>query len=249
MRASTRGIVYRAAVLASALGICCAVPASADPQTITGSYVGHGCVEVLVIVPLPVDRAAAILPAGYRPESLDGLLAGMPGLPGPTAVTDEVTTCQRGSADGIPADGPFSTSDLGLLVQPHDSTPGLHVYSLRYLLSEQRATDMLRAAEFSAYRNADIVARADGTADGSDIHLRVIAPVPYSPVFAVSIWHQHGRTTGLLRAPLIDVQTANGIGCVTADPGSPMVALTGTIEACGIGIVLHYDTVATISRA
>ena len=247
-RALTPGLMSCVAVFLSALIICCAAPASADPYTVTGSYSGHDCTEVLVIVPLPVDRAAAMLPNGYRPESLAGLLAGRADLPGPTAVTAEVTTCRGGSVDGIPTRTPFSTSDLGLLIRPHDNAPGLHVYSLHYLLSDQRTTDMLRSAGFSADRSTAIGARADGTADASDIHLRVVAPVPYSPVSAVSIWHQDGATTGLLRAPLIDVRTGNGFGCMTAEPGSPVIPLIGSAEACGIGVLLHYDTVTTVAR-
>jgi len=69
-----------------------------------------------------------------------------------------------------------------------------------------------------------------------------------SPISAVSIWHQHGATTSLLSAPLIDVRTGNGFGCMTAEPGSLVISLTGSAEPCGIGVVLHYDTVTTVAR-
>ncbi len=245
---STAGLASRLATLLSALVICCAAPASADPPTVTGSYTGADCTEVLVILPLPTDRAAAMLPNGYLPESLTGLLTGSPDLPGPTAVTAEVTTCRSGSVDGIPTHTPFAISDLGLLIRPHDNTPGLHVYSLRYLLTDQRTTDILRSAGFSADRSTALGARPDGTADAADIHLRVTAPAPYSPISAVSIWHRNGPATALLRAPLINVRTGNGVGCVTTDPGSLLIPLIGPAEACGIGVILHYDTATTVTR-
>ncbi|WP_280454539.1 hypothetical protein [Nocardia brasiliensis] len=218
---------------------------TAQPAALVATNVGYDCVAVIALIPIMPERVASVLPSGYGPESLLGMLVS-PGMPGPAQLTVQTATCQRGVLNGV-ATGRHSETVRALSIKPRDSAAGYHLYNYDFATDEQRLVDTFHRAGLTA-RYAERLGGAElqgvGVGEAGDLRLRVTelsaSPIPLS---AINVWHTGEDGTGVLRGDKTDSHGQVGVGCVTAAPESSIAQLLGTTDACGLGQVQHFDSV------
>lgn len=233
------------AALVFALASAVAPSASATPNDVLGSFQLRDCVEVSAIVSVPPERAAATLPDGYTSSSFIGLPGG-PGIPGNSSLLMGVETCQSGTIDGVPVDGPVTFGERVLSVDRKDARPGYHFYAVEQVTDNQQIHDLMRTAGFDIALVPGVGATADavgGVSEGGSVRIVDEAPVPRlpSPLGQVSIWKDTENSRSSLRLTVHRPTAQAGIGHVTAEPNSPIASLMGTETATGIGAINRFD--------
>lgn len=220
--------------------------AAAAEQVAVGRFGGVNCLETAVVVPMPAERLAAFLPAGYVPASQSG-------LPGLGDLFIGVAECERMSVDGREV-GRGAISDVGIGVESPDGSPGAHSYELWELGTSSVQQSLLRRAGIAGA----VVPGLDSTDDGvlraqapwpeQGYSLEVTSPSPF-PAGGDSNqwWHEGGRGRARLAFSFPRLAYRAGAGRVTADPGSTLAQLLGDTDATGLGFGIRFDYEAAVS--
>nr|WP_141216093.1 MULTISPECIES: hypothetical protein [unclassified Rhodococcus (in: high G+C Gram-positive bacteria)] len=222
---------------------------AAEPTDIGGFY-ARDCVEVSAIVSVPPANADAALPDGYTSSSFFGLPGG-PGISGNSSLLMGVETCQSGTIDGVPFDGPFAFGERVLSVDRHDAAPGYHFYAVEQVTDNRKIYDLMHGAGFDIAYLPGVGATADaagGISEGGSVRIVDQAPLPQlpSPLDKVSIWKETESSTTVLRLSVHHPTAQAGVGRASAESGSPIAALIGTDESTGIGAINRFDFEATV---
>lgn len=143
---------------------------AAEPTDIGGFY-ARDCVEVSAIVSVPPANADAELPDGYTSSSFFGLPGG-PGVPGSSSLLMGVETCQSGTIDGVPFDGPFAFGERVLSVDRHDAASGYHFYAVEQVTDNRKVYDLMHGAGFDIAYLPGVGATADAAGGISEGGIR-----------------------------------------------------------------------------
>ncbi|WP_032404153.1 hypothetical protein [Rhodococcoides fascians] len=247
-------IRYRRLSLATGFALLLSVgvtpTAGAVEPTDIGGFYARDCVEVSAIVSVPPANADAALPDGYTSSSFFGLPGG-PGVPGSSSLLMGVETCQSGTIDGVPFDGPFAFGERVLSVDRHDAASGYHFYAVEQVTDNRKIYDLMHGAGFDIAYLPGVGATADaagGISEGGSVRIVDQAPLPQlpSPLDKVSIWNEAGSGTKVLRLSVHHPTAQAGVGRVSADAGSAMASLIGTEEATGLGAINRFDFEARV---
>ncbi|MGB0652404.1 MAG: hypothetical protein ACPGQL_04315 [Thermoplasmatota archaeon] len=204
---------------------------------------GRGCKELLVNVPATADDVRPLVASGYQ---MLGEETGQVTLFAGLQVCDELLL------DGIGA-GPASTSDVGVLIQSPDGTPGLHYYQLWWLTDHAGLAERLQAMGW----DAGYVPETNLT-DGRQMDLLgpVAASIPWAGgaysvtanVLALPLpmdadatgWQDGPFGTVTVAKNLASDQFGTGIGSIVARDG-PLASALGGGVAQGTALVNLYQ--------
>ncbi|WP_405486687.1 hypothetical protein [Nocardia sp. NBC_00511] len=220
-----------------------ASPAHADAVAAPVTMVATDCTEVTTTLPIPIEQAAAALPAGYVPESLAGFTSSAPDLPGPGGLIVGTLDCRHGILDGADI-GAFQESDRGIVVRARDNTPGLQLYTVDFLSTAPDLVHALDAAGFPARLTPNILATANGAGIAEGLTIQVGAPMSTPvPLPLATSWHG----AAALRNNRLGYTASMGIGSATTSPGTPIAPLMAGTNGTGVGIIAHFDDTFTLT--